>query len=515
VNSDALYLPSLYRDLFIDHSGLEGWHLNSAPTFFPEILLYFPMMALFKGTMLTSLVYGLVQLWLMMLVTDRFLLQADPGFNNISRYLVTFSFMLYPLSALWGEGLLIPAQLFLSGYHAGSFLISMVAMICALEYLRKGGASRLSLLVVITFLAALSDKLFIMSFVAPAFVCSFLQVLRSENRSRYLLLLALLFLTTFAALIIFHLIDRTEFIDFIPVHSKMFQFREIPDSFHSLARHLGRVILIYPTQRWLVLASILFMLGAPVYLMMYLKPYMTRRLDPALESAYNLMLFLFLFVVFVLFTPVINGYYRGASHIRYIFPALIVGTAGFVDLVGRVLSPIVLPYWFKRYFTPFFTLLLLIVLLVWGLKHEPVKGLRQYVNHYPESVRILDDLEEEYGLTYGLAGYWQAKYITNFSKSGLRIYSIRNKSFTHSSYHAHNENWYFDGGKGSHANPVFNFLETSAFSDTKKLEDLFGKQMDTLCMREDLLIIKVPDFKIDRESGEIRPIVHKNSSFMP
>jgi hypothetical protein len=515
VNSDALYLPSLYRDLFADHSGLRGWHLNSAPTFFPEMFLYFPMMALLKGTTLTSLAYGLVQILLMMLLTDRLLLLADRGINTRARYLITFSFMLFPLSVLMGDGLIIPSQLFLSGYHSGSFIISLLAMICALEYLHKGTVARLILIGVITFLAVISDKLFIMSFVAPVFFFSLIRGLKPVKRTRYLVLISVLVPTTILGLMAFQLIDRAEFIDFIPVHSKMFQFQEIPDAFRSLFRHLWHVILIYPFQRWLVLASLVFMLGAPVYLIMYLRPYMTRRLDTALETSYNLTLFLWLFVFFVLFTPVINGYYRGASHIRYNFPALILGTAGFVYLVGRILSPMVLPSWFNRYFTSFCTLLLCMILLVWGIKNEPWKGLRRYVNHYPEPVRILDELKEEHGLKYGLAGYWQAKYSTNFSRNELRIYSIRDKSFTHSSYHAHNENWYFEGGKGRHANPVFNFLETSALSHTEKLKDLFGKHMDTLCMREDLLVIKVPDFKIDRESGEIHPILHKNLPFIP
>ena len=502
VNSDALYLPSLYRDLFEHHSGLQGWHLNSAPTFFPEMLLYFPMMALFKGTMLTSL------------VTDRFLLQADTGLSRNSRYLATFAFMLFPLSALMGDGLIIPAQLFLSGYHSGSFIISMLALICTLQYIKKGGAARLSLLGVIAFLAVISDKLFIMSFVAPAFVYSFLQVLRNENRSRYLVLLALLFLTTFLALITFHMIDRAEIVDFIPVHSKMFQFQEIPEAIRSLGRHLGHVILIYPTQRWLVLAALLFLLGAPVYLGIYLRPYWSRRLDPAVETSYSLVLFLLLFVLLVLFTPVINGYYRGASHIRYNYPALIIGSVGFLYLMDRLLSPISPPSWLKKYFTTFCTLLLFLVLLAWGIRNDGLKGLRSYVNHYPEPVRILDDLKAKHGLKYGLSGYWQAKYATNLSKQNLRLYSISDKSFRPSPFHAHNENWYHDGGKGIHANPVFNFLETSAFSDTEKLEDLFGNHMDTLYHQRDLLVIKVPDFKIDRESGEIHPIVRKNLPFM-
>ena len=503
VNSDALYLPSIYQDLFIHQTGLNGWHLNSAPTFFPEMLLYFPLMALLKGTALTSMVYGLLQILLLMLLTDRFLILADEGISSTTRYLITFSFMLFPLSTLLGDGPIISAQVFLSGYHSGSFIISLMAIILSLTYIKMGGGARLALLGVITFLAVISDKLFIMSFVAPAILFSLLQVSRPGMRPRYLVLIALLALTSFLGLMTFNLIDKSETIHIIPVHAKMFQFQEIPEAIFTLADHLKRVIITYPTQRFLVLATLLFILGAPVYLLLNLRSYLSRRLTRDRDIFYSLTLFLLLFVLLVLFTPVINGYYRGPSNIRYNYPAFIMGSAGFVYLTARLLSPLALPLWLKKYFTSFCTILVFIVLLVWGVNNHSVKGLRQYLNHYPESVRILDELKTEHDLKYGLSGYWQAKYSTLFSRNDLRLYSISNKSFTPSSFHAHNENWYYDGGRGSHANPVFNFLETSAFSNTEKLKQLFGEKMDTLYKQNDLMVIKVPDFKIDRESREI------------
>lgn len=503
VNSDALYLPSIYQDLFIHRSGLNGWNLNSAPTFFPEMLLYFPMMALLKGTALTSMAYGLVQIFLLMLLTDRFLILADERISSTTRYLIAFSFLLFPLSALLGDRPIISAQVFLSGYHSGSFIISLLATILSLTYIKMGGRARLAFLGVIIFLAVISDKLFIMSFVAPVILFSLLQVSRHGKRPRYLVLIALLALTTFLGLITFNLIDKSETIDIIPVHAKMFQFQDIPKAMHTLADHLKRVIITYPTQRILVLLTLLFILGAPVYLLFNLRPYLSRRLKPDLDISYSLTLFLLLFVLLVLFTPVINGYYIGPSHTRYNYPAFIMGSAGFLYLIARLLSPLALPLWLKKHFTSFCTILVFIVLLVWGVKNDSVKGLRQYVNHYPESVRILDELKTKHELKYGLSGYWQAKYSTLFSRNDLRLYSISNKSFMPSSFHSRNENWYHDGGKGSHANPVFNFLETNAFSDTEKLKHLFGEKIDTLYKQNDLLVIKVPDFKIDRESREI------------
>ena len=40
LNSDQLYLPSLYEDLFVSHGSLRAWVLPPAPSFFPDLVLY-------------------------------------------------------------------------------------------------------------------------------------------------------------------------------------------------------------------------------------------------------------------------------------------------------------------------------------------------------------------------------------------------------------------------------------------------------------------------------------------
>lgn len=502
VNSDALYMPSIYQDLFVHRSGIEGWHLNGAPNFFPEMLLYFPLMALLKGTALTSMVYGVVQMFLLMFMMDRLLLLADKNLSSTTRYLILLSFLLFPLSAVLGDGHLIPSQLLLPGYHAGFFFNSLLAAVLALSYLKKGSTGTLAFLGIVTFLAVISDKLFIMGFVAPASLFSLLHLFQKGMNLRHLVLVASLVLTTLLGLITFNRINNTAAIEMISAGSKMFQFEEIPEAMLNLVHHMKSVIIDYPIQRLLVLATLLFIIAAPVYLIKYLRSYLSRKLKPGMENSYGLILYLFLFVFLIFFTPVINGYYIGRGLIRYNYAALILGAAGFVYLAAVLLSPYTLPHWFKKQFTTVCTTGLIILLLVLGVRNHSVSGLRKYVNHYPESVRILDELKSKFGLIYGLGGYWQAKYSTMFSRNNLRLYSVSNKSFK-PTYHVTNENWFHNGGKGTHANPTFNFLETSAYSDTEKLKQLFGERMDTIYNQDDLLVIKVPDFKMERKSRDI------------
>jgi len=252
----------------------------------------------------------------------------------------------------------------------------------------------------------------------------------------------------------------------------------------------------------LVIATALFLLASPVYLMTSLRKYLSRKMEPGREASWALILYLFLFVLFVLLTPIINGYYIDRSLIRYNYAALVMGAVGFVYLAGTLHAPFSLPSWLRKYFTSVCSLAFLALLLTVGVKNHASEGFHNYLNYYPEDVRILDELKSEYGLSYGLSGYWQAKHSTILSRNDLRLYSVSNGSFK-PSYHVTNENWFHDGGKGLYANPTFNFLETSAYSDTRKLHKLFGDRIDTIYHDEKLLVIKVPDFKLRREDREI------------
>jgi len=40
-SSDALYLPSIYKDIFVDGNSMQGWTFNPAPNSVPDMLLFF------------------------------------------------------------------------------------------------------------------------------------------------------------------------------------------------------------------------------------------------------------------------------------------------------------------------------------------------------------------------------------------------------------------------------------------------------------------------------------------
>ena len=55
INSDSLYLPSIYQDITEFGHSLNGWNLNPAPNFFPDMLLY-GFIAMFGNNFIVSIV---------------------------------------------------------------------------------------------------------------------------------------------------------------------------------------------------------------------------------------------------------------------------------------------------------------------------------------------------------------------------------------------------------------------------------------------------------------------------
>jgi hypothetical protein len=324
---------------------------------------------------------------------------------------------------------------------------------------------------------------------------------RSRPR-QHLILAGCISFSALGGLGVFALIAASDAITFIPTSWKVFNFQNIGTSFSELVIHMKSVIIKAPLQRLLVLMMLLFLLASPVFLVLNLRKFFKEEASSPMHTKYQLLLFLALFSYMVFFTPVINGSYVGPAIIRYNYAALLMGSLGFIYLLMILLfSRLKLPV-IGKYLAHVGAILLMVLLLVSVIKNQGAKGLSEFINYYPESARVLDSLKSQQQLKYGVSEYWQAHYNTQFSKNNIRLYTVWDEYFR-PWYHVTNEHWYHDGGRGIHANPVFNYLVVNRFKHTDKLHQLFGTDMDTIYDTPDLRVIKVPEYKFDAETREI------------
>lgn len=165
-NSDSLYLPILFRDLFRHGGSLTDWFLTPAPYFFPDYPLYGLAYLVSGGIYDQIMAFGLLQaaltlvaihaLMRIVLGRDRFAVSALAGV------------VLMWLSVRTAEPFV---ELLTSAYHFGAFLASLAFVALWLRWDRDDGlgAPRWvpACLCALSFVMCLSDVIFLVQTVGP------------------------------------------------------------------------------------------------------------------------------------------------------------------------------------------------------------------------------------------------------------------------------------------------------------------------------------------------------------
>ena len=160
--SDALYMPALYRDI-VQHGGRWiDWRLPPAPYFFPDLALYFGWNAVLGDFRLAIIALAGTQVALFALGGQLLMRAIDREalLPQIAAVLLPAGLMLAcPEPALW---------MLLSAHHFGGVLVGLFALASAIVFAREGQRWLGVALAVLCGLAGASDALFLVSFAAPA-----------------------------------------------------------------------------------------------------------------------------------------------------------------------------------------------------------------------------------------------------------------------------------------------------------------------------------------------------------
>ena len=165
VNSDALYLPTLFDDLFVRGVQLADWFLTPAPYFFPDFLLYGLAWLAADGAYHQVLVFGLLQLGLATMAVYAIAHATLAAHRGMVAALACVL-----LAWLAANADLPFALLLASAHHAGAFLALLAAL--ALWLHDDGAATPWTrwlrpLLCLLCLATVLSDTLFLLQAVVP------------------------------------------------------------------------------------------------------------------------------------------------------------------------------------------------------------------------------------------------------------------------------------------------------------------------------------------------------------
>lgn len=500
INSDKLYHPVIFRDIFIDGTGIHGWHLNAAPNFFPDMFFYFILMALTNNVLVSDFLFSTLQYIGFILLIYWLYKQLFP--KVAARYTTLFIYLMFffLLIPVFEDRLGITFQLLSISYHFGATIMALLSFNILIKYLLTGKRLWIILLIMAVSIGTANDRLFLVQFVFPATVLAVF-LFNRNGRKKLLVPLAAIALSAVAGIYLFRGLSLLNSIHIIGTGFKMFNFDNIATSWHNLYNHLKGLFLAYHAERAYILIMLIAFASSTVYLLMRLKKIFRPTQEQEMTPVYTLVMFT-VFIPIVLFMPVINGAYVGRAIIRFNFMALVMGAILLPLLLMNVEQLFKKADPFLRKALPVATIVFTGLFLYRLATTDTVGGLEQYFNYYPKRARILDELKESHDLKYGVGNYWHAKKTMMYSRNGARLYAVRDGLFS-PTYHTTNENWYHAGGKGKHRDPVFNYMTLDGFRNTEKLETIFGNRIDTIFDDGDIVVVKLPEYRFERETREI------------
>jgi len=479
INSDTLYLPSIFRDIFIDSSGLKGWNLNAAPNFFPDFLIYSAINFVFPDFRVAALIYSLLQILIIALLFNAILkaLSKDVGYAHLT--VTNLLLLLFPLSALISGDFIFTFYIYSISYHTGAFIMAMVSLLITLRALNMQGKWNLMLLAISVFLGVFNDKLFIPAFVFPL-VAVIPYLFDNEKRAiaRQLLITTISF--TVISLVAFWGIKKLGFISIISTDWKMFNFSNIIPSFNVMFTQYANYIKNGSVSGVVIILTLFVFIVLSVYLFPILRQIyrdVKGRSRVRLSTQNAFALFAWFFIPVVVFTPVINGSYFSPAILRFNIHAYYFG----VLLTGFLLFLLFRNRKAVANLSGVSVVIALVLLVSIYNERKTDVSLQPLLGYYPERIACIDSVALETQCKYGIATYWDAKLTTMLSKQGVRLYHVFPDLKIW--YHVTNKNWYYKQGKGIHANPKFRLIVMNGFDSTKVVQVL-GRPLEILTFPE-------------------------------
>ncbi len=144
-NSDTLYLPSLYDDLFITHNPISDFYLNSAPNFFPDMIFYFLLKKIFNFNVIaTAITFASFQIFFLVLLLKSIGNKLSKNSCIIDWGL--FMMILFAIPSIYEDNFLFTFYWLINSYHLGSFIVSLVLLLLVYQKLYKEKTGIFSLL---------------------------------------------------------------------------------------------------------------------------------------------------------------------------------------------------------------------------------------------------------------------------------------------------------------------------------------------------------------------------------
>jgi len=458
-NSDALYLPALYRDFFQDGYTLNGWTLNQAANFFPDMFLFFLLNAIFGNFVAATFWYAFVQYFTFIFLMYLIFRQIKPSlpsstFAPAVLLFASFLFLLFIDERIWMSCLLNH-----NSYHNSPFIMSLLCIYLFFKYLNTKSWKILIVILILSMLCGACDKLFFLCFTIPVSLVIIVLYFINKDWKTLTKFLGAIAIGAIFAVVLWIIFKNNSYFSLTKPYGAFTLFY-IKDSWAVLSQQMYDYLTEFSLVMFLTWFSLLSYIVVVIYV--FVKSFKLFKGEKPDDYMYVFQLFVLFFTPIVLFAPVFAGSYDDNSSLRYNFFPYILLPFNLIVLISGWLSEIKIS---RITLNATLSLLMLGYLLYHFTIKDFKEGLHTFFNYYPERARIVDRcFSDDETLKYGVSDdYWAARQVTMFSKKGVRIYCTYAGGDPW--LHVSNKHWFTDNDKGRHAHCEFTFFMWSKDKD--------------------------------------------------
>ncbi len=430
-NSDSMYLPVLFDDVFKEGGNFFSWHLTPAPGFFPDMALFFSARAFVSNTFWNFVCFAALQAGLSFVINLLLIstIEGDPPKRRAA--CLTFATLFVTAIALFTFKNSIPyVHILVPVYRFGAVFNTLILILLLFKGWNKQHPFTSLGVFLISALATATDIMFLPMAVVPAISSLLFLCWRSGTRvsKRWGLSIALVMIAgAFFGYLGKNLLLTTD------TTSRYIGLGYTP----LLQQVKSLALLIHQTNSQNPLIG-LSLLGFYLAISLKLSRFLNRQSEFSAQNSevFYLLLFLIVSPAITFIVVILNGIIVGAPHdLRYIsnfywLPVFFSWLPFYPDFFSRQVLKI-----------SALSLSAFAVLQLFPMKHFQT-------NYFPEIVGCVDGAIAEYKaqtgevIDEGVSFYWEAKLVSHFSKENLEIHQFLPDLSPY--LWINNEDWYAD-----------------------------------------------------------------------
>jgi hypothetical protein len=396
-NADALYLPTLFADILAKGGQIKDWYLTPAPYFFPDYPTFLLAYLIGPTPFSQMILFALIQVVLVFLAIW-FTIRVTTNLNSF----ITATTIVVILTWL---GLMTAGPFILilnSAYHYGGFLSSILLSALWIKFnsgdKNKNSAVFLSLMAILAYVSTLSDNLFLVQFIAPLIAIQVLaSIAERDFQFKNKLPLILVVICSILGSISYKWIvdNQTRYTTSIGIDKLSSNLKDIYELFHSAI--IGNPVL-----------GFIFLIYIGVVLCSF-----TRLIRGEKENAKSSWLIVFSFLSLCTTLGATTLIENLPITSRYLIPVFSWPVIVVLIFLNNHLR--------DRFASAAIVISLLALASMSWTSYHLIKNNGIKTKYYPEDISCIDDALEKENLHNGIAQYWDAKYLQNFSRLRLDI----------------------------------------------------------------------------------------------